>query len=72
MLKLSRETILMASGILLIIFLIAGSVWTIGFLARNLAAALDSDGGAKEAVIKFDLEGFKALELEPAVPPVAI
>jgi len=62
----------MASGILLIIFLIVGSVWTISFLARNLVAALDSDSDMKGTETKFNLEGFKALELEPPVPPVAI
>lgn len=61
--KLPQDIVLLIVGILLFLLTLGGVIYFISFLSNNVFSALapGQDSGAK---IKFDLEGYKSLELE--------
>lgn len=55
---------MIAGGFFLVLLLLL-SFWGINFLALNLMRALDSDTGRVVEPVRFDLDGFRALNLLP-------
>lgn len=59
-----KEIILIAINVVLLVILIAIALISIGSLARSLVAALETGGASGTTGVKFDFEGFKALNLQ--------
>lgn len=61
--KIRRETIFTIIGALFAIIIVTVAVYVINFLASEVKISLEETGVGKQGIIRFNLEGLKALGL---------